>query len=111
MFPLAQELPSASPWKCPKCPYTGNDPRALRIHYGVRHKMVLDHLAVRLGVNINVLKKEMKANRKKAVSALKATMGCKFCPTQFKTSAEQARHVVAHLRNELMKVQTTFLRQ
>lgn len=65
--------------------------------------MVLDHLAVRLGVNINVLRKEMKANRKKAVSALKATMGCRFCPTQFKTSVEQARHVVAHLRNELSK--------
>ena len=60
-------------------------------------------MAVRLNVNINVLKKEMKANRKKAVSALKATMGCKFCPAQFKTSVEQARHLVSHLKNELTK--------
>ena len=100
---LDRELPTASPWKCPKCPYTGNDPRALRIHYGVRHKMVLNHLAIKLGVNINVLRKEMKANRKKAVSALKATMGCKFCSTQFKTAVEQAKHVVQHLKNELSK--------
>jgi hypothetical protein len=99
---LDRELPSAAPWKCPKCPYLGNDPRALRVHYGVRHKVVLNHMASRLGINANNLKKEMKAGRKKAVSALKATMGCQFCPTQFKSQTEQAKHIVMHLRNMLI---------
>ena len=41
------DLPKSGPWKCPKCSYIGNDPRALRVHYGVRHKIVLNHLATR----------------------------------------------------------------
>lgn len=45
---LDSDLPKSGPWKCPKCSYVGNDPRALRIHYGVRHKIVLNHLAPRL---------------------------------------------------------------
>ena len=98
---LDLELPKTSPWKCPKCQYTGNEPRSLRVHYGVRHKIVLNHLADRLGINIHILKKEMKAGRKKAVSALKATMGCKFCPATFKNVNDQAKHIVMHLRNEL----------
>ena len=65
------------------------------------HKIVLNHLAVKLGINIHVLKKEMKAGRKKAVSALKASMGCKFCPATFKNVNDQAKHIVMHLRNEL----------
>ena len=44
---LDAELPKSGPWKCPKCSYIGNDPRALRVHFGVRHKIVLDHLATR----------------------------------------------------------------
>ena len=98
---LDLELPKTSPWKCPKCPYTGNEPRSLRVHYGVRHKIVLNHLAVKLGINIHVLKKEMKAGRKKAVSALKASMGCRFCSATFKNVNDQAKHIVMHLRNEL----------
>ena len=44
---LDADLPKSGPWKCPKCSYIGNDPRALRVHYGVRHKVVLNHLASR----------------------------------------------------------------
>jgi hypothetical protein len=44
---LDADLPKSGPWKCPKCSYIGNDPRALRVHYGVRHKIVLNHLATR----------------------------------------------------------------
>ena len=71
---LDAELPTQAPWKCPKCAYLGNDIRALRVHYGVRHKAVLEHLAAKLGMNILSLKKEMKAGRKKAVTALKSTI-------------------------------------
>ena len=68
---LDRELPDQAPWKCPKCSYVGNDIRALRVHWGVRHKAVLQHLANRLGINVISLKKEMKAGRKMAVSASK----------------------------------------
>lgn len=98
---LDNDLPSTSPWKCPKCPYTANEPRALRVHYGVRHKVVLNHLASQLGINPTALKKEMKAGRKKAVSALKASITCRFCPMQFKSPPEHAKHTVMHLRNVL----------
>ena len=55
---LDNDLPKSAPWKCPSCKYVGNDPRALRIHYGVRHKVVLQHLASRIGVSANILKKQ-----------------------------------------------------
>jgi len=48
---LDAELPKSGPWKCPRCSYIGNDPRALRVHFGVRHKIVLDHLAKRYYFN------------------------------------------------------------
>ena len=57
---LDQELPSTSPFKCPKCPYLGNDNRALRVHFGVRHKAVLNHLANKLGVTLQKLKQDLK---------------------------------------------------
>ena len=57
---LDHELPSNSPFKCPKCPYLGNDIRALRVHFGVRHKAVLNHLANKLGVTLQKLKQDIK---------------------------------------------------
>ena len=47
-------------FKCPKCPYLGNDIRALRVHFGVRHKAVLNHLANKLGVTLQKLKQDLK---------------------------------------------------
>ncbi len=41
--------------------------RALRVHYGVRHKVVLDHLAQKLGLNKDTLKRQMKEGRRQAV--------------------------------------------
>ena len=58
-----RDLPTASPWKCPKCPYLGNDLRALRVHYGVRHKIALNLLASKLNLNPTVLKKEIKKTK------------------------------------------------
>ena len=59
---LDNDLPKSAPWKCPSCKYLGNDPRALRIHYGVRHKVVLQHLASKIGVSANILKKQARKN-------------------------------------------------
>ena len=71
---LDRSLPQAPPWKCPSCPYTGGDPKALRIHYGVRHKIVLDHLALKLGVSLASLKKQMREGRKQAVASKPAAI-------------------------------------
>ena len=57
---LDNDLPKSAPWKCPSCKYLGNDPRALRIHYGVRHKVVLQHLASRIGVSAKLLQKQVR---------------------------------------------------
>jgi hypothetical protein len=54
-------------------------------------------------MNAIALKKEMKAGRKKAVIALKATVACKYCPTHFKDTADLSKHVVLHLRNYLYR--------
>jgi hypothetical protein len=56
-----------------------------------------------LGMDAIALKKEMKAGRRKAVSALKATISCKYCPTQFKDSVDLNKHIVLHLRNTLYR--------
>ena len=98
---LDADLPKAAPWKCPKCSYVGNEPRALRIHYGVRHKVVLDHLANSLAMNHVSLKKEMKAGRKKIVTALKASVSCAYCNSQFDDSNELLKHSVLHFRAAL----------
>ena len=95
---LDRELPDQAPWKCPKCSYVGNDLRALRVHWGVRHKAVLQHLANQLGLNVISLKKEMKAGRKKAVSALKTPINCQFCTMQFKNQSDHSKHIVMHCR-------------
>ncbi len=42
--------------------------RALRVHYGVRHKVVLDHLALKLGLNKDNLKRSMREGRRQAVA-------------------------------------------
>ena len=99
---LDADLPDSGPWKCPKCSYIGSDPRALRIHYGVRHKIVLNHLASTLGINSVVLKKEMNAGRKKVVSALKTTVNCKYCQFQFKDLKELQKHNVLHFKSSLI---------
>lgn len=53
------------------------------------------------------LKKEMKAGRKKAVCALKATISCKYCPTNYKDSTELGKHLVLHLKNFLYRMLPT----
>ena len=98
---LDSDLPKTGPWKCPKCSYVGSDPRALRIHYGVRHKVVLDHLAKSLGMNQISLKKEMKAGRKKVVTALKTSVSCTYCSSEFDDLNELLKHNVLHFRAAL----------
>ena len=95
---LDMDLPKSHPWTCPRCPYTAQDLRGIRVHYGVKHKVVLDHLAEKLGVNLSTLRKQMKAGRKKAVSALKTVTPCRFCAMEFKSRPEHAKHIILHLR-------------
>ena len=121
---LDQELPSQSPWKCPKCPYLGNDLRALRVHFGVRHKAVLNHLANKLGVSAHSLKKEMKKTKKTNKLPVPASAQqqqqqqlqqqkqqqpknqpqqmtmCRFCSMQM-SETDHAKHIVMHLKTVL----------
>lgn len=69
---LDDEVPKHPPWKCPSCSYVGGDARSLRIHYGVRHKIVLKHYAKKLGMNLAVLKQQMKEGRRQAVASTKS---------------------------------------
>ncbi len=84
---LEKDLPQSAPWKCPMCVYSGQEPRALRVHYGVRHKIVLNHLAKKLGVNLSTLKKQMKEGRKKAVATTRTSAACvtacRFCAVRY----------------------------
>ena len=97
---LDSELPKSGPWKCPKCSYIGSDPRALRVHYGVRHKIVLNHLAATLGVNCAVLKKELSAGRKRV---LRNNFSCRHCHQQFRDQRELDRHTLLHFRQQLVR--------
>ena len=99
---LDTDLPKSGPWKCPKCSYLGSDQKALRVHYGVRHKIVLNHLAAALGVSQTTLKKEMSAGRKKGYfDGQKVSFGCKLCDATFRDLKEVETHVTSHFKPHL----------
>jgi hypothetical protein len=104
---LDKDLPKRAPWKCPKCSYTGNDPRALRIHYGVRHKVARQMLAEKLGVSLTAAKKQQVGRGK-----INPQLGtCAFCTMQFKTEEDKTKHLVLHLSvmlYEMLPEQTPF---
>ena len=102
---LDAQIPKDPPWKCPKCSYLGSDPKALRTHFGVRHKMVLNHYASKLGMKLSTLQTQMREGRRQAV-AIKpisfATITCKYCSLKFKDESEKAKHVILHFRKMLI---------
>ena len=98
---LDAELPKAAPWKCPKCPlenaYSGMDLRSLRIHYGTRHKAVMPHLAQKLNIPLDELKREFMPIGGEATGGLT----CQFCGKSFHNQMDYYKHSLLHVRKRV----------
>lgn len=99
-----QDLPKSSPWSCPKCSYHGKSLQILRIHYGVRHKVALEHLSYKLHIPANALKKETRKIKRANKSMLMQEMTiCQFCSKESHSEFEHKKHIVLHFKHELSK--------
>jgi hypothetical protein len=95
------ELPKTAPWKCPKCPlenaYSGMDLRSLRIHYGTRHKAVMPHLAKKLNVPLEELRREFMPVGGEQGGGLT----CQFCGKSFYNQMDYHKHSLLHVRKRV----------
>ena len=98
---LNAELPKEAPFKCPRCPierpYTSNDLRALRLHYGTRHKAVMPYLAKKLDIPVEQLMKEFQNERTQ-------NNICQFCNKNFSTQMDYLKHSLLHVRKRVYQV-------
>ena len=102
---LNSELPKESPYKCPKCPlerpYTSNDLRSLRLHYGTRHKAVMPFLAKKLDMPLDQLSREFNNEPRQNNNI------CQFCNKYFSTQMDYLKHSLLHIRKRVYHVCST----
>ena len=102
---LNSELPKESPYKCPKCPlerpYTSNDLRSLRLHYGTRHKAVMPFLAKKLDMPLDQLSREFNNEPRQNNNI------CQFCNKYFSTQMDYLKHSLLHIRKRVYQVCST----